>query len=115
MPVEVGFGVIFGIFPAPKGQLENKGGAGHDDVGNAGACVGMAGKGTLVLVLPGLLTSASEGGTKDVDADVSMGEDSSGDRGDVGRAVESGWGNAIEEGLEAISSNLAATRSEMHN
>lgn len=45
MPVEVGFGVIFGIFSAPKGQLENKGGAEHDDVMTAGACIGMAGKG----------------------------------------------------------------------
>jgi hypothetical protein len=62
--------------------------------------------------LSGLLTSASEDGARNVDADVSMGEDRSGD---VGRAVEADGGNAIEEGVEAISSNLVATRSEMHN
>lgn len=49
---------------------------------------------------------------RDVDADVSWSEDC----GDVGRAMESGGGNAIEEGVAMpVRSNLDATPSEMCN
>jgi hypothetical protein len=90
----------------------------------------MAGKGALVLVeascdscavivcdaigrLLKLLTNAGDGGARDVDADVSNRCE---EGGDVGRAMESGGGNVIEEVVPvAMSSNLAATPSEMYN
>src|ERR1700678_2302966 len=117
-------------FHPPSGP--NKGGAGHDDaVRTAGVCVSsMAGKGALVLVeascdscavivcdaigrLLKLLTNAGDGGARDVDADVSNRCE---EGGDVGRAMESGGGNVIEEVVPvAMSSNLAATPSEMYN
>ena len=37
------------------------------------------------------------------------------DRGDVGRVMESGGGNDVEEAVVAMSPNLVATPSEMHN
>ena len=120
----VGFGIVcdvIRIFPAPNGP--DTGGAGHEDaVRTAGACVSSMAGGALVAsveascvvtvcdaigALLKLFTNASEGGARDVDV-------SKEDREDVGRGMESGGENAIEEGV-AMSSNLVATPFEMHN
>ena len=86
MPVFAVICDVIGIFSAPKGR------DGHDEddaVRIAGACVSsMAGEGALAVscavtvcnAVGGLLTNASEGGARDIDAD----EDRSGD---VGRAM----------------------------
>jgi hypothetical protein len=130
--VAFGFGVVCDVrrFSAPNGP--DKGGARQDDaVRTAGTCVGsMAEKGALVASVEAscaatvcdaigrslkLLANASEGGARDVDADVSKAEDRSEDCGDVGRGMESGGENAIEEGVVAMSPNLVAKPSEMFN
>jgi hypothetical protein len=120
----VGFGVVcdvIRIFSAPNGP--NKGVAGHEDaVRTAGACdvSSTAGEEAFQLVIVLVEVScvitvcASEGGARDVDADVSKNEDGSRD---VKRAMdsESSGGNAIKEGWVAMSPNLVATPSEMYN
>lgn len=128
--VAVGFGVICDVIRIFPARAAPNGGAGYEDtVRTAGACVsGMAGCALVASIeascavtvcdaIGGLLKlfTNGEGGARDVGADVSKAEDRSKDREYVGRGMESGGENAIEEGVVAMSSNLVAAPSEMYN